>query len=396
VKVLHVNGNGTFAGGTESYLGLLIRAQRERGDTVAILHKDSTCEFPVTVSLRSTGFAADLAAVANYSPDVVHVHDDNFGLALERELQERYPTVRSLHSFGFGCASGERYFRGGAICTRAHGPGCLANLLGKGCAHRVDVRPQLGHFFEVNERLPLIRAARAVVVYSEFVHSTALVNGIEQARSHVIPYCVDRPSRSLPQVEARTVSYIGRINRSKGLDVLLQALAGAQSAWDDLLVVGDGWYRERCERLSRRLGIDRRVEFLGWRQKKEIVQIIRSSRVIAVPSRWPEPFGVVGIEAMAQSRPVVASKVGGIPDWLDDGETGLLVPAGNPAALAAAITSVLDDEEWAGQLGTAAWRRVGRFSVGAHLEKLDHAYAQALRHEVERAGHPHPMASGVR
>jgi glycosyltransferase involved in cell wall biosynthesis len=88
--------------------------------------------------------------------------------------------------------------------------------------------------------------------------------------------------------------------------------------------------------------------------------------------------------------------VGGIPDWLDDGETGLLVPAGNPAALAAAITSVLDDEEWAGQLGTAAWRRVGRFSVGAHLEKLDHAYAQALRHEVERAGHPHPMASGVR
>jgi glycosyltransferase involved in cell wall biosynthesis len=115
-----------------------------------------------------------------------------------------------------------------------------------------------------------------------------------------------------------------------------------------------------------------------------------------MPSRWPEPFGIVGIEAMAQSRPVVASKVGGIPDWLDDGETGRLVPAGDASALAAAITSVLDDEEWAGQLGTAAWRRVGRFSVAAHLEQLDRAYEQALQHEVAHAGHSHLMTGAAR
>jgi glycosyltransferase involved in cell wall biosynthesis len=396
MRVLHVNGNGVFAGGTESYLGLLIRAQRQRGDTVAILHRDSTCELPVTISLKSRGLEADLAAVGDYAPDVVHVHDDNFGLTLERELHERYPIVRSLHSFGFGCASGERYFRGGEICMRAHGPGCLGNLVGRGCAHRIDVRPQIKHFFEVSERLPLIRAAQAVVVYSEFVRSIALINGVDRARCHVIPYCVDRPSRSLPPADERTVSYIGRINRSKGLDVLLRALAATQSAWDDLWVVGDGWYRERCERLSTRLGIARRVEFLGWRQQKEIVQVIRASRLVALPSRWPEPFGIVGIEAMAQSRPVVASNVGGIPDWLDDGETGLLVPAGDPSALATAIASVLDDEEWAGQLGTAAWRRVGRFSVAAHLEKLDRTYEQALQHDVARAGHSHSMTGAVR
>jgi glycosyltransferase involved in cell wall biosynthesis len=396
VRVLHLNGNGRLAGGTETYLGLLIRGQRQRGDTVALLHKDSACEFPVNVSLRSRGLESDLAAVADYGPDVVHVHDDNFGLALEREVQRSYPTVRSLHSFGFGCASGERYFRSGSICTRAHGPGCLVNFVGKGCAHRIDLRPAAKHYFEVNERLPLIRAARAVVAYSEFVRSTALMNRVDGARCHVIPYCVDRPSQSLPPADPRRISFVGRINRSKGLDLLLRALAGIQPAWDNLVVVGDGWDRERCERLARRLGIARRVEFLGWRHPKEIVQVIRSSRVVAMPSRWPEPFGIVGIEAMAQSRPVVASNVGGIPDWLDDGETGLLVPAGDLSALAAAVTSVLDDTEWAGQMGTAAWQRAGRFSVEAHLERLDRAYEQALQHEVVHAGPARSMTGAVR
>jgi glycosyltransferase involved in cell wall biosynthesis len=396
VKVLHVNGNGSFAGGTETYLGLLIRGQRQRGDTVALLHKDSACEFPVNVSLRSRGPEPDLAAVADYAPDLVHVHDDNFGLALERELQRSYPTVRSLHSFGFGCASGERYFRSGAICTRPHGPGCLFNFVGRGCTHRIDLRPSVKHYFEVNERLPLIRSARAVVVYSEFVRSTALVNGVEGARCHVIPYCVDRPGQSLPPADTRTISFIGRINRNKGLDLLLRTLAAIQPAWDKLVVVGDGWDRERCERLARRVGVARRVEFLGWRHPNEIVQVVRSSRVVAMPSRWPEPFGIVGIEAMAQSRPVVASNVGGIPDWLDDGETGLLVPAGDLSALAAAVGSVLADKGWAGRMGTAAWERARRFSVEAHLEKLDGAYEQASQYEVVQAGPARSMTGAVR
>jgi glycosyltransferase involved in cell wall biosynthesis len=99
---------------------------------------------------------------------------------------------------------------------------------------------------------------------------------------------------------------------------------------------------------------------------------------------------------MAQSRPVVASNVGGIPDWLDDRETGLLVPAGDLSALAAAVTSVLDDTEWAGQMGTAAWQRAGRFSVEAHLERLDRAYEQALQHEVVHAGPARSMTGAVR
>jgi glycosyltransferase involved in cell wall biosynthesis len=222
------------------------------------------------------------------------------------------------------------------------------------------------------------------------------MNGVDGARCHVIPYCVDRPSKSLPPPDPRRISFVGRINRSKGLDLLLRALAGIQPAWDRLVVVGDGWDRERCERLARRLDIARRVEFLGWRHPKEIVQVIRSSRVVAMPSRWPEPFGIVGIEAMAQSRPVVASNVGGIPDWLDDRETGLLVPAGDLSALAAAVTSVLDDTEWAGQMGTAAWQRAGRFSVEAHLERLDRAYEQALQHEVVHAGPARSMTGAVR
>jgi glycosyltransferase involved in cell wall biosynthesis len=104
-----------------------------------------------------------------------------------------------------------------------------------------------------------------------------------------------------------------------------------------------------------------------------VAEVLEQTSALLLPSRWPEPFGIVGLEAFAHGRPVIASQVGGIPEWLD-ANAGALVPPADPAALAAAIAAVLPR---AAELGRAGWERVARYSVESHLAALDAVYEAA-------------------
>jgi glycosyltransferase involved in cell wall biosynthesis len=380
MRILHINGNAHRAGGTETYLAGLLAAQSGRGDDVALLHTDTGPDFPPGVAYASIGEKAVTRRwIERFRPDVVHLHDWSLPAELEVEVSREYPSVRSLHTFAFACSSGERYFRDGQICHRSHGPGCIANFVLRGCTHRLDLRPPLARYFEIDRRLePLVRSRAQNVFASAFVRSVGLANGLPAERCHVVPYFVERPPEPPASNGSRAVAFVGRISRSKGLDVLLNALGAVQGTWSRLLVVGDGWDHGRCLRISRRLGIDEYIDFLGWLSPAEVADVLRRARLLALPSRWPEPFGIAGIEAMAQGRPVVATRIGGIPEWLDDGETGVLVDPGDAAALAAGLASMLEDDGRAERAGLEGWRRVARFSVENHLAMLDTVYQQAM------------------
>jgi D-inositol-3-phosphate glycosyltransferase len=93
---------------------------------------------------------------------------------------------------------------------------------------------------------------------------------------------------------------------------------------------------------------------------------------------WPEPFGIVGIEAHAAGRPVIASETGGVGDWLEHGVSGLMVPPGDARALALALAELLEDPARQRELGSAGARSVSaRFSAARHLAVLREAYARA-------------------
>ena len=93
--------------------------------------------------------------------------------------------------------------------------------------------------------------------------------------------------------------------------------------------------------------------------------------MLVVPSRWPEPFGMVGIEAMARGRPVVAFANGGIPDWLDDGNTGFLVPAADITRMTSSIQALIDDVSLAARMGLACATHVqNSFSHQAFLDQI--------------------------
>jgi glycosyltransferase involved in cell wall biosynthesis len=172
--------------------------------------------------------------------------------------------------------------------------------------------------------------------------------------------------------------------------VLIRAAREVPSA--EFVICGDGWGMNAMRKLAERMGVADRVVFKGWLSAQDLAQELADASVVAVPSLWPEPFGLVGIEAFAAGRPVVASTTGGIGDWLDDGVSGLGVKPADTAALAAALNELLADPQRQAVMGAAgAAQAAARFTPEHHVRALTAAY-QAARStwESERSGRaPH-------
>jgi len=178
---------------------------------------------------------------------------------------------------------------------------------------------------------------------------------------------------------ATIVAITGQIAEVKGIwDFVEAARILAPRSPDPLfVVVGDdlkeqGRVRHEMEERVAALGLQDRFRFLGFR--RDVPRIVQAFDMIAVPSHV-EPLGNATLEAMAAGRPVVGSKVGGIPEMVDDGNTGLLVPPSDPETLARALESLVHQPERRDAMAAAARRRARDvFSIEAHGRRLQAQY----------------------
>ena len=132
---------------------------------------------------------------------------------------------------------------------------------------------------------------------------------------------------------------------------------------------------EEMRALAHRLKIDEQVEFLGWVSRQSLDVEYTRARVVVVPSRWPEPFGMIGLEAMNHARPTIAFRVGGIPDWLEDGVNGLLAEPASVRDLADKIGMVLQDDELAKRLGDGGEQLLKeKFSFDSYITKIEDVF----------------------
>ncbi len=207
----------------------------------------------------------------------------------------------------------------------------------------------------------MLREAGWVVSVSEALKAevAGLAPDIAE-RSSVIYNAVEVPALApapLPRPTPRLVC-LGRIVHDKGFDVALEALALLAPRFPraGMVIAGDGPARPELETRARELGIADSVEFTGWVEPDKVFELINSATLVLLPSRR-ETFGLVALEAALMARPVVASRVDGLPEVVADGQTGLLVDKENPAALAGAIARLLEDAGMAERMGQAARRR---------------------------------------
>ncbi len=315
------------------------------------------------------------------APDIIHLHqvDD---AEIVASLRSVAPVLVSAHGYT-ACPSGVYYFGPGHECTRAHGPGCVPNLLMRGCAHTRYPKTLPRKYRDARRGRAALADADIAVSYSSSVDRHLAANGISHRR--VVPYFPTMDAKPAAGHEARRrVVFAGRIVRPKGVGVLIRA---AREVDAEFVLCGDGRELDAMREHARRLEVHDRVRFTGWLGGAELARELAEASVVVVPSLWPEPFGLVGIEAFAAGRPAVASATGGIGDWLEDGVSGLLVPPGDPGRLAEALQKILADPVLQSRMGAAGRAHVAaRFTPGAHVAALLDCYRDAHgRWRAERA-----------
>ena len=176
------------------------------------------------------------------------------------------------------------------------------------------------------------------------------------------------------------IIFVGRLERAKGVDVLLKAiqiLEKNRSVALRVAIVGDGSQVGYLRRITQDLEIRSRVEFLGIRQ--DISQLMRNSKVFVLPSRW-EGLPMVILEAMANKVPIIATSVGGIPEIISDGVTGLLVKTDDPEELAEKVRMLLDDSSLRKRLSISAFEKVkSEYSIKEYCTNVLRLYEEVLR-----------------
>ncbi len=366
-------------GGVEEHVLHLARKLREDGVDVRVattdLRRDVPFErlppskeshpFPV-VRCRAHKFAEVPHGLAVAAPSM-----------LFEALDHRTDIVHA-HSYGYfptWVGSFARSLDGASLVITPHsdeGRNSLARTLFDGAVARLTLRRA--------DRLIAISQSEARRLISLGVHEDRVVmipNGIDLREFEGLPERKSSP-------ETVTGLFVGRIYpRQKGLETLVRAMAyGGRGINVRIRIVGEDWGGVSSIRsLAARLGVSDRFSFCGTLPRHELVQEYARADFLVLPSLF-EPFGIVLLEAMAARLPVVASRVGGIPEVVRDGESGILAEPGNPADLARAIGRLVEDAPLRHTMGERGRARVEGYSWDAIFPRFMKVYQEALEERM--------------
>ncbi len=416
MRILHVNKFVYRRGGAESYLLDLARLQRASGHVVEVWgmqHPDNPVgvdrpaladTFPPFVELdpapsgaagvRAAGrmlwsrrAAADLAeAVRRFAPDAVHFHNVYHQLSpsvLAPSVRRGARAVLTLHDYKLACPSYQMLDHGEPC--RACVDGGVWQAARRRCkGGSVAASTLLSVESAVHRALGAWDRVDALVSPSRFLAGVMRDAGVDHGRLHVVPHFVspDDGAQVAPATSgARDLVAAGRLSPEKGLDTLVRAVGLLPAAREGvrLQVAGEGPERARLEALAAEVAPGR-VDFHGRLPRERVEDLLRVALATVVPSRWYENQPMTVLESYALGVPVVASRLGGLPELVEDGVDGLLVPHDDPAALAVALGTLAADPARAARMGRTGHDRVRRdFSADAHLAALDDLYAGAGR-----------------
>jgi glycosyltransferase involved in cell wall biosynthesis len=389
VKVLFLNRYAGAFGGVEAYVHRAAAGLSERG-VECILGRiedrgpgSDAYLGPFAGSFRRDDEAALAEEVSRIAPDVVFLHKlGNTRAFLPPRSGPRL--VRYVHDHDICCPRRHKYYAwGGAICARPAGAFCLLDagfLERRGAAFALRSPSAFFDELAANRRLDLL------LVGSRFMREELLANGFDPRKVAVLPPATPpapgggtgaahagHAQESAHPATAPVILYVGQLIRGKGVDILLEAFAMLRRDRPKLglVVAGAGNADGQLREQAGRLGVGDAIRFEGMVGEAELDRLYAGAALLAVPSRWPEPFGMVGLEAMRRGIPVAASAAGGIPDWLEDGVTGFLAKPGDPRSLAAAIARILDDPGLARRMGEAGRAKAERdFSFSGSMDAL--------------------------
>jgi glycosyltransferase involved in cell wall biosynthesis len=350
-----------------------VRVHRIDGWSRALRRTYADPDRPFHPTLADPGVSAALRrVVAAERPQIVQAHSWILHSFLPLKPWSGAKLVVYLHDYGLRCAK-KTFLRNGGPCDGpAYGKcvSCASDHYGavKGAA----LTSGLWLSSRMYGRVDRFLANSSAVADAGFDGP-----GPRPARIDVVPSFVPDRAAELGSALPRPaflppqdgyVLFVGALGDHKGLGVLLEACQGLDAP---LVVIGTR-RADTPERFPTGVTVVEDVPH------DEVMAAWARSSVAVVPSKWPEPFGQVAVEAMMSGKPVVASSVGGLCDVVVDGETGVLVPPGDAGALRRAVAELLADPDRRTRMGEAGRRRAARFTLSRVADRMEDVYRELL------------------
>lgn len=380
MRILHVFNRHRGGGGSDNAWDETIRRSIEQGIEVHCFERSSR-DLPDGIAGKVRAFASGVYApeavaaferkLAEVRPDIVHTHELYPLISpwiIRRARAAGVPVVHSCYDFRLTCPVAIHY-RDGQVCTDCidHGP------------HRAVIRNCRDNRAEslafaaraiVAQRAKLFDGVSRFIVLSEFSRSWfAEQAGIAPDRIDVNGCAIPLAAEAVDPAEGRYIAFAGRFVPEKGVECLIEA---ARIAGLPLRLAGMAAHHPAI-----RAGDD--VTCVETPTRDALMAFYRGAKMLVAPSLWFETFAIVAAEAMAHGVPVIASDIGALADTVQRDRTGLLVPPGDPQALAAAMARLWQDDALCRTLGAAARDRVAtEFSAPQHMARLVETYRRAL------------------
>lgn len=378
-RILFYSSNSGFIGGVERMLVSLAHSLKSEGWKVYGLFERSSGADPVFDApfeeirvAEPAGIDQDIEFFRSLGIQLVMLHKCSRADWLTG-LQAAFPVLSLIHDHDYYCLRRHKYFPFKRInCPLPYGlPWCAA------CSMLLEKRGGSYGLINLKERQKLLQAVRQSdlsLVLSDFMAANLVKNGWDKARIRLlVPYveALATPQQDSSGDSGLKLLYVGQLIRGKGVDLLLRALAELDFAWT-ARIAGRGSDEDYLKSQAAELGIADRLDFCGWQE--DVNAIYAEADLVVVPSRWQEPYGLVGLEAYAHHKAVLAFDVGGISQWLKHGRTGLLAREGDHRSLARSITKLQRDPALRKRLEDNAWNYLkAEHNYEKHLASLRQA-----------------------
>jgi glycosyltransferase involved in cell wall biosynthesis len=383
VKILLVSDYSVPLGGAEVYTLALRKTLRQAGHDARIFassvgekelrNADFECwgtQQKVTNRFLQTfnPFAAIKLnkILKTFQPDVVHLNIflSQLSPSILMILKD-VPVVYTAHWYRAICPKGTKLLPDNRYCTYMAGTACLYNKCLPAYLWWIDML-QLRFIRRYFKNIDMVLAN------SQVTNRRLAIDGISADKT--IYYFVDPSYLESKASSARpTVCFVGRLVSVKGVHVLIQAMKSIvdRIPQSRLLIAGEGPERASLEKLTRELQLTASVEFLGHVPNEALDSLWKVSHVLAVPSLWEEPFGIVAIEGLAAGIPVVATRGGALEEIVEDQRNGFLVNPGDAQELADKLYNVLRDTQMAERMGKYGRDTViKKFNRQVHLDEI--------------------------
>jgi glycosyltransferase involved in cell wall biosynthesis len=382
MRVLTLFNQRRVWGGEDRMVESITAILEEHGDTVLQWIRSNAelgAGFGGKLRAFSTGFYSRAAArdlhdrICSLQPDVVHAHNiyplfsPSVAVACRRLS---VPFVQHVHSFFLTCPT-TFHLRDGQVCNRCAGGREYACVL-HNCRGNLFESAAYAARTAVTRKLRLLKdnVTRFITV-SQFCRRWLIEQDYPADRIAVVPNTVSIPAAAADPTRGEYAAFVGRLSVEKGFDTLFEA---ARRSGVPLWVAADTSDAERIIATA-----PANVRFVGRLDRAQLAAFYAGARFAVVPSIWWEPFGLVAAEAMAHGLPVIASRIGALPEIVDEEQTGVLVEPNDSDALSTQMLRVWGDSSLRRSFGTAGRRKAVReYAPAVYYQRLMRAYRAAL------------------